>query len=217
MRGVAVLVACAIGLVVGLGRAESGQRLDYAAVARNVLPPGQSGSLLFPPTATDQLRLYDGLTPKWHDVTARDLTRYFKSARFGVEGRVRRVARPRPGVRIVRDGWGVPHVYGRTRDDVVFGAGWATAQDRGLLLTILRGPARISALDVPGLNAFALANAARQFESSPQTEQFLARQVDLLRRSGADGRRVLRDVDAYVAGITRSTVRAASRRGHGTT
>ena len=124
----------------GLGRAESGQRLDYAAVALNVLPPGQSGSLLFPPTATDQLRLYDGLTPKRHDVTARDLTRYFKSARFGAEGRVRRVTRPRPGVRIVRDRWGVPHVYGRTREDVFFGAGWATAQDRGLLLTILRGP-----------------------------------------------------------------------------
>jgi acyl-homoserine lactone acylase PvdQ len=201
MRRVAVLLACGVGLVAGLGSAESKQRLDYAGVALNVLPPGQSGSLLFPPTATDQLRLYDGLTPKWSDVAARDLTRYFKSARFGAEGRVRRVTRPRPGVRIVRDRWGVPHVDGRTRSDVAFGAGWATAQDRGLLLTILRWPARISALDVPGLNAFALANAARQFDPSPQTERFLARQVDLLRRSGADGRRVLRDVDAYVAGI----------------
>ena len=37
-------------------------RTDYAGVALNVLPPPQSGDLLFPPTAKDQLRLYDGLT-----------------------------------------------------------------------------------------------------------------------------------------------------------
>jgi acyl-homoserine lactone acylase PvdQ len=201
MRRVAVLAAFAAALAAGLGSAESRQPLDYPGVARNVLPPGQSGSLLFPPTATDQLRLYDGLTPKLGSVTAADVTRHFKSARFGPDGPARKTVRPRPGVRIVRDRWDVPHVYGRTRADVVFGAGWATAEDRGLLMNLLRGPGRISALDVPGLNAFALATSARRFVSSPDTEAFLSRQVDLLRTAGPDGRRVLRDVDAYVAGI----------------
>jgi hypothetical protein len=86
---------------------------DYAAVALNVLPPGESGDLRFPPTASDQPPLYDGLTPH-ATVTARDLTRYFKSERFGVTGKVVRVERPRPGVRIPRDRWDVPHVYGKT-------------------------------------------------------------------------------------------------------
>src|SRR5256886_17527018 len=84
---------------------------SYAAVALNVLPPGQSGDLRFPPTASDQLRLYDGLTPRT-SVTARDLSRYFKSERFGVTGKVVRVQRPRPGLRILRVRWDVPHVYG---------------------------------------------------------------------------------------------------------
>ena len=201
MRRVAVGTACALALVIGLGAAESREPLDYAGVARNILPPGQSGSLLFPPTTTDQLKLYDGLTPKFDAVTSADVARHFKSARFGPDGPAKRTVRPRPGLRIVRDRWDVPHVYGRTRADVVFGAGWATAEDRGLLMNLLRGPGRISALDVPGLNAFALATSARQFVSSAETERFLSRQADLLRAAGPDGRQVLRDVDSYVAGI----------------
>jgi acyl-homoserine lactone acylase PvdQ len=196
-----ILVAAALILVVAFAPAGAATKLDYAGVARNVLPPGQSGSLSFPPNATDQLALYDALTPLQGNVTARDVTRYFKSARFGPDGRTTRTERPRPGLRILRDRWGVPHVYGRTRDDVVFGAGWATAADRGLLMNLLRGPGRISALDVPGLDAFALATSARQFVPSAQTEAFLATQVALLRRQGARGARVIRDVDQYVAGI----------------
>jgi penicillin amidase len=107
---------------------------DYASVALNVLPPGQSGDLIFPPTASDQLRLYDGLTPRFTNVRRSDLTRYFKPERFGVTGKVVRTERPRTGVRILRDRWGVPHVYGRTRADVEFGAGYATAEDSYILL-----------------------------------------------------------------------------------
>jgi acyl-homoserine lactone acylase PvdQ len=83
----------------------------------------------------------------------------------------------------------------------MFGAGWATAQDRGLFLESIRGPARVAALDVPGLDAFRLATSLRQFTPSAATERFLARQARPLRRAGAKGRRVLRDVDAYVDGI----------------
>ena len=190
----------ALAVAVGLPAADAKPRLDYARVALNILPPGQSGSLSLPPTTTDQLALYDRLTPKFDAVTARDLTRDFKDAHFGVRGRVVRTERPRRGVRILRDSWGVPHVYGRTRDDVVFGAGWATAADRGLLMNLFRGPGRIAAVDAPGLNAFALASAGRQFLPSAQTEAFVAQQVGLLRRQPG-GARILRDVQQYVAGI----------------
>jgi acyl-homoserine lactone acylase PvdQ len=204
-RGLALAV---VAVVVGFTPAGTAPRLDYAGVALNVLPPGQSGSLAFPPNSTDQLALYDALTPVGGSVAGLDLRRFFKSARFGPDGRGLREERPRPGLRIVRDRWGVPHVYGRTRQDVTFGAGWVTAADRGLLMNLFRGPGRIAALDVPGVDAFALATSGRQFVPSAATEQFLASQVDLLRRLGADGRQIVRDVDAYVAGINAYNRRA---------
>ncbi|HSL64100.1 MAG TPA: penicillin acylase family protein [Gaiellaceae bacterium] len=201
MKRVLVAAAAAAAVLVALVPADAAERLDYAGFARNVLPPGQSGSLGFPRTATDQLALYDGLTPKGGDVSAADLVRFFKSARFGPDGRAVRTVRPKRGLRIVRDRWDVPHVYGATRDDVMFGAGWVTAEDRGLLMNLLRGPGRVAALDVPGLDAFRLATTATAFTPTAATEARLAAQAQLLERVGPRGLRVLRDIDRYVAGI----------------
>jgi hypothetical protein len=53
-RVVAIALLAALSAIPAAGGAT---RLDYASVALNVLPPGQSGDLLFPPTAKDQLRL----------------------------------------------------------------------------------------------------------------------------------------------------------------
>ena len=195
-------------LVAGLSASAAG-RTAARTVVLNVLPPGESGSLALDPHATDQLRLYDRLTPMFDTVRPSDLARTFKPDDFGLGGeKPTRVERPRRGVRILRDRWDVPHVYGRTRADVEFGAGWATAEDRGFLIELLRGPGRISALDVPGINAFSLVGSGREVESSPAAEAALASQVDLLRRAGPEGRQLIRDVDAYVAGIN------AYRRAH---
>jgi acyl-homoserine lactone acylase PvdQ len=169
--------------------------------AWSVLPPGQAGSL--PPVAnsTNQIPLYDGLTPRLGNVTARDLPRYFKPNGLHPTGRTTREKVPMRGVRVVRDRWGVPHVYARTRAGVEFGAGWVTAADRGLFIELLRGPARIAALDVPGLSGMDVATSLRDFEPSAQTEAFIDRQARVLRRMGRPGRKLLRDVDAYIAGI----------------
>src|SRR6478672_10069830 len=196
----AVAFAAAMALV-ALPAAGGARSIDYAAVALNVLPPGQSGDLLFPPTATDQLRLYDGLTPRAGDVRPADLTRYFKPERFGVSGKVVRTERPRLGLRILRDRWDVPHVYGRTRTDVEFGAGYATAEDRYVLMELLRGPGRLAALDVPGLDPFALATSGRQFVPTAATETRVAEQLKLVRGAGSKGRQLYADVRSYVAGI----------------
>jgi acyl-homoserine lactone acylase PvdQ len=176
-------------------------RIDYADVALNVLPPGESGDLLFPPTARDQLRLYDGLTPRSANVKSADLTRYFKSERFGVTGKTVRTERPREGVRIVRDRWDVPHVYGRTRADVEFGAGYATAEDRYVLMELLRGPGRLAALDAPGLDPFALATSGRQFVPTAAADERISEQLSLVRSAGAKGRQLYADVQSYVKGI----------------
>lgn len=196
----AITFAVLAGLLLAVPASVTAARLDYGGTLLNVLPPGQAGAL--PPTAnsTDQIRLYDGLTPLEGRVGPSDLRRFFKSARFNLP-RGGPAVRPRKGLTIRRDRWGVPHVNGRTRALVMFGAGWVTAQDRGLFLESIRGPARVAALDVPGLDAFDLATSLRQFTPSAATERFLLRQAKPMRRAGRKGRQVLRDVDSYVAGI----------------
>jgi acyl-homoserine lactone acylase PvdQ len=190
-------------LVVASAASKPGPQGDYAVVALNVLAPGQSGNLNMDRNSTDQLRLYHRLTPLFDRIGARDVARSFKPAWFGLRGagpgRVERT--PRRGVRIVRDRFGVAHVYGRTADDVAFGAGWATAKDRELLLQLIRGPGRIAALDVPGIDAFALLGSSRRFLPSAQTEAFLSQQFRLLSAT-RKGRETLRRIDSYVAGIT---------------
>jgi acyl-homoserine lactone acylase PvdQ len=176
---------------------------DFSGQALNVLPPGQAGGTQLTTNSIDQLKLYDGLTPKFGAVRQRDLSRFFKSARFGFGGqRAQDTERPGPrGLRIVRDSFGVPHVYARSRSAVMFGSGWVAAEDRGTLMEVLRGPAAVATLDVPGLDAVRLALSLRRFDPSRETKRFLSRQIALLRTHGRKGTRVIADIRAYLAGI----------------
>jgi acyl-homoserine lactone acylase PvdQ len=176
-------------------------RRDYAAAAWTILPPGENGSLTFNRNTRDQALMYDALTPRAGNVTPADIRRTFKAAPLGASVPGGRRERPRPGVAIVRDPFGVAHVNGKTEADVAFGAGWVTAADRGLLLQLIRGPARVAALDVPGLDPLALALSGKSFVPSAEAEAFLANQLDAVRSQRAVGPRVLRIVTAYAAGI----------------
>lgn len=201
-RPLAALGAAVLVLSLSVTAAGGAQLADYSGRAFNVLPPGESGAVPPVRTSTDQLRLYDALTPRGGRVAPGDLSRYFKSAKFGTPTMAGRVERtPRRGLRIVRDRYDVPHVFGATRYDVEYGAGWVTAHDRSLLIELARGPARLAALDVPGVDPLGVALELRQFRPSAQTEQFIAAQAGVLRRLGPRGRQTLRDIDAYVAGI----------------
>jgi acyl-homoserine lactone acylase PvdQ len=198
MRKSLVLAAAAVAGALALGASAAAPPADHAQLAVDVLPPGQGPNL---PELTSQEALYDGLTPLQGKVTAADITRFYKPETLGLGGaKAVRVERPAAGVTIYRDAYDVPHVYGQTRADTEFGAGWATAEDRGIDLQLLRGPARISALDVPGYDAFSVALSARQFVPSAQTEAFLSTQVKLAQQT-ARGRQVLADVDAYLRGM----------------
>jgi acyl-homoserine lactone acylase PvdQ len=190
-------------LLLAAGTAASARPRDHAAVALSILPAGENGSLQFNRNTNDQAKLYDALTPLWDTVTDRDLRRLYKPATLGLGGGkpARVETLPRSGARILRDGFGVPHVRGKTQADVMYGAGWATAEDRGLLLGLIRGPSRVAALDIPGLDPIALALSGRSFVPSAQTEAYLAKQVIDLRASGAEGRKLVGLIDAFVAGI----------------
>src|SRR6266536_1836019 len=90
----------------------------------------------------------------------------------------------RPGLRVDRDSKGVAHVFGNTRGDVMYGAGWVTVEDRAPLMELLRGPGRLAAVDAPGIDPFQIALSLRQFTPSAQTEAFLAQQISLLQSQG---------------------------------
>jgi len=176
------------------------QRRDYAAAAWTILPPGENGSLTFDRNTTDQAKLYDALTPLFGNITGRELRRTFKPAPLGASVRGKR-ERPRAGVTIARDSFGVAQVTGRTEADVAFGAGWVTAADRGLLLQLIRGPARVAALDVPGVDPIGLALSGKSFVPSAEAEAFLANQLDAVRSQRTVGPKILTLVNAYAAGI----------------
>src|SRR3954463_1248 len=106
---------------------------------RNVLPPGENGldnivqfgqfeaSGKRPPHFDDQLSLYTDLLYASPTLRHDQIANYYKDATFGVRSDdVESIIHPRQGVTIMRDkGYGVPHIYGDTRGDVMFDTGYA--------------------------------------------------------------------------------------------
>src|SRR5262245_50696871 len=125
-----------------------------ADIARYILPPGNFGGLPTTENSTDQLPLYSALTPLRDHVTLEDIDQLYLPEDFQPIAPVHEEFTGRSGVRLIYDAYGIAHVYGETREDVAFGAGWVTARDRGLLLQVGRGPARVAVADVPNIDAF---------------------------------------------------------------
>ena len=77
---------------------------------------------------------------------------------------------------------------------------------------------RVAALDAPGLNPFQLAQSFQPFNSSPDTEAFLASQIDIVLQDPR-GQRIVDDIDNYLAGINafRTLAGNTAHRGRATT
>jgi acyl-homoserine lactone acylase PvdQ len=182
--------------------AAANARTDFSGPAYDILAPGEFGGVPATQYSTDQGQLYDALTPLEGHVTTADLPRYYLSEKFGVKGPVLRSEQTgRPGLTILRDSHDVPHIYGKTRADVMFGSGWVAAEDRGLLVLEGLGPAFLATVDAPGITPFSLVTSARSFAPSAQAIRFVARQKNVLRRAGPRGRQVLRDLQDWADGI----------------
>jgi penicillin amidase len=119
-RGLAAVASVVLLAVVTVSPASASVRQ-----AESVLPPGQSGFI----------SLATGPSPHLADQTPLFTSFRFKPAEFFNSGSLET---PRPGVRIVRDAYGVPSVTGTTASDVWFGAGYAVAQDRLAELELFR-------------------------------------------------------------------------------
>ena len=185
---------------------------------RNVLPPGENGldtvsqlatfqaTGAYPPHWVDQQPLYNNLIYAAPNLTNAQIPTYFKDATFGVKpGQVESTTVPpgRPGVTIVRDrAYGVPHIYGNTRQDVAFGAGYAGAQDRLFLMDVLRHTGGASLSSFVGGSPGNRAMDHAQWQAAPYTDADLQRQIDRAPQFyGQAGVQLQQQLRAYVDGI----------------
>src|SRR4051812_29528815 len=143
-RGARAGVACAfaIAAMTGATTQASAQTQDYGGF-RNVLAVGQGQTANLPdlvqyeatgePPASfnNQRAQYTGLVAASPALTAPQLDDFYKPESFGLSAAdTVSTATPKGGVRIARDKFNVPHVFGDTRADTEWGAGYASAQDR---------------------------------------------------------------------------------------
>jgi acyl-homoserine lactone acylase PvdQ len=194
-----VIVATLFAGLALLAPAAASGRKD---VSRYIMAPGQFGGIPTNENSLDQLPLYDGLTPLRGNVTRRDIDRLFLPQNFKPVGTVTREPTGEPGLRILRDAYGIAHIRGKTRAALMFGSGWVTAADRSILLQLGRGPARVAVADVPGINAFGLVTSGRSFVPSAAAERLVDKERRLIVKTyGDEGRQILRDAKNYARGV----------------
>jgi acyl-homoserine lactone acylase PvdQ len=188
---------------------------DDAGGFYNVLPPGEAGTDnavelaqyeatgKIPSNFEDQQPLYDNLLYAAPRLTSGQIPAYFKDATFGTRSKdIARVEQPESGLTIVRDRYDVPHIYGQTRAEVEYGAGYAAAEDRLFLMDVLRHVSEASLSSFVGGSAGDRAMDEAQWTVAPYTTGDLQQQVNNASRLyGAAGAQVVADVKSYVAGI----------------
>jgi acyl-homoserine lactone acylase PvdQ len=176
---------------------------DDAIIGRDIMPSGEYGGYPTPPNANDQAKLYNALTPLFGHVTAKEIDKDFIPMTLGADivGPSTQEDVPRVGVTIFRDKYNIPHVIGRTRDDVTWGAGWVMAEDRSILLNQARGDAYLAAINAPGYSAISLIGEGATFAPSQQTTDYVAQQTRSLVAAGKEGHAVLHDLTVYLNGM----------------
>ncbi len=217
LRRIAVPIAAVTSLVLAAPVQADGPGTygkNDAGGFRNVLPPGQNGldtlgQILnfrangsLPKHWADQQPLYDNLIYASPTLTDDQVGDYYKDATFGVKKKDRAsTVKPRKGVTIIRDKqYGVPRIYGETRSDTMFGAGYASANDRLFLMDVLRHTGRADLTNfLGGANLNADAN---QWQNNAYTEKDLKRQLQApAQGSLKEWKKLRNDVKNYVAGI----------------
>ncbi|MBW3661801.1 MAG: penicillin acylase family protein [Actinobacteria bacterium] len=186
----------------------------------NIVPPGQDGTLNGPEGAQaqaglglpqhvdDQLHLYgdlvyDDATPGF-DVGR--ILEYFKDASFGVaQDDIAEVYSPggRDDVVVIRDAsFGVPHMFGETREGTLFANGYTAAEDRLFLMDILRHLGRADLAAWLGAAQGNRNEDANQLAVAPYIEADFTAQIEAIRDGrGEVGQRAYDDIVAYTAGV----------------
>ncbi|MGZ6705772.1 MAG: penicillin acylase family protein [Solirubrobacteraceae bacterium] len=168
--------------------------------------------------ADTQAQMYNRLTPLFRNVgdaqlqPSTDGTGYYKSSAFlpesdpsFISSEVVTGVSPSAGpvtATIKRDNYGVPHVYSDTDAGVIFGAGRVVAEDRNLLLDQFRFNGVAALIDMPGVPAIQLVLGLYSYKPTKQVvDEATAQQTKSIEALGGEGRRLLADIDTYVAGM----------------
>jgi acyl-homoserine lactone acylase PvdQ len=108
---------------------------------------------------------------------------------------------PSSGVLIAREPpYDVPRIYGSTRADAMWGAGYATAENRLFLMDVLRHTAEGTTAELLGPSA-APADSTQLGVQDGSSQQLTAQMQSLPHTMGAEGAQALDDIEQYVAGI----------------
>jgi acyl-homoserine lactone acylase PvdQ len=212
--------ALAVPVAVPAGAQSPPAAPDSGGAVLNVLPPGSRGNVSVPQAAqvgpsrtaspttprnfADQLEMYDALaTVDPASIGEADLPRFYKDAAIDLPAdKAVSEIRPRPGVVIRRDSFGVPFVTGETAEDVAFGAGFAGTQDRMFLTDLLRHVGAARAAEFLGASPANIAMDRGQLRSAAYTRAEADAQLDkVLQRYPGEGAALLRRLDAFLAGI----------------
>ena len=217
MGRLAPAVLISLGLMAALPVAAAAQVQPYqqndGIGFHSILPPGQNGTdtaadvAAFqldgtrPANNSDQLPMYQDLVRATPGLSAADISKYFKDESFGVKPEdVVRTYKPRPDVTVLRDRFGIPHIYGDTIEGTMFGVGYASAEDRLFLMDVFRRVGRGES--APFVGGSALQFDSEVFAVAPYKPGELERQFELADdRYGADGAAVQNELRAYLAGV----------------
>jgi len=181
----------------------------------NILPPGNNGymtvseGLLFldngtlPANFDDQTSLYAALTYAAPGIDDSELDSYFKSAPIGPSGNP--VDLPAPsvdGLVITRDDYGVPNIQAKSRDDAMFGIGWASAADRLFSMDVARHAGRGRITELVGYDPGLVGQDEGIYGFAGYDEaDFQAQYDDIVASNGGLGKRADRDITNFVEGI----------------
>ena len=228
-RGAAVALFSVVALGAAIMPAQAATRpspstADKYGVVRNIIPAGQRGSINAldlakvaagdptgriavdgknaPANFADQLQMYDKLGTKTPaQITDGVVNAAYKKAGF-VPEKVVSAEQPKTGVTIVRDDYGVPYITGTTYDDTMWGAGFAGTQDRMFLMDALRHLGAGRGAEFVGGTAGNIAMDRAQVRTAYYTPKEATDQLGIIAKEhGAEGEKLLRGADAYLAGI----------------
>ena len=156
-----------------------------------------------PPHFADQLEMYDALnTIAPYSLKDGDLSKYYKDASIDPPVSPASLESPRDGVVIARDDAGVPHITGRSAEDVAYGAGYAGIEDRMFLTDILRHTGEAQMASFLGPSDADIAMDQSQLLLAPYTPDEAQKQIDsVATRYGAEGKAMLSRLDAFLEGM----------------
>ncbi|MEO6857851.1 MAG: penicillin acylase family protein, partial [Solirubrobacteraceae bacterium] len=108
---------------------------------------------------------------------------------------------PRAGLTIVRQApYEVPRIYGDTRAEAMWGAGFVTAEDRLFLMDVLRHTAEGTTAELLGPSA-AAADSTQLGLQDATPAQLTSQMMALPKTMGAEGAQALNDIEQYVSGV----------------